>query len=45
MRVDKCCVPHCRNKSNMTYYEKRICMRCFGKYESIKLKELLKIKE
>lgn len=44
-KIPKCKIKECKNKSTIRYYGKPLCGRCFDKYESWQLKEILNIKE
>lgn len=42
---DRCEFPACRNKSAMTWYERRLCDSCFQKWKAEDLKVLLDVVE
>lgn len=42
-KIPKCRI--CKKKSDIKYYGKQICLKCFDKYDTDELKEMLNIKE
>jgi len=43
--MTKCRIKGCKRDSELTYYKKPLCLKCFEKYETEQLKEKLGIKE
>lgn len=44
-KIPKCKIKGCKNRSDIRYYGKLLCLKCFDKYETEELKFILKIKE